>query len=211
MPPLSNLIVFVPVALVMAFTPGPATLFVLGRATAHGRRAGLLSAAGLLSGTLALVGCASVGLTRVLEASPVAFAIVRNAGAAYLIYLGVRACTAPGGGVPAGRARADARPWWRLYRDGVVTELLNPKAALFYASVLPQFVDARRADVALQMVALGVVFALFASISLALIALCAGAVASRLERYPASLTVARWTSGAVLVGLGMRLAVSRTR
>jgi len=211
MPSLNTLLVYVPIAVVMAFTPGPATLFVLSRASSLGRRAGLLSAAGLLSGTCVLIGLAAVGLTGVLEASPTAFAIVKDAGAAYLVYLGIRAWTATGAFNAAEPARAFASPGWRVYRDGAVTELLNPKAALFYASVLPQFVDATRGDVPLQMAALGGVFCVFASVSLTLIALGAGAMKARLTRHPRWLTVARRTSGLVLVGLGVRLAASRAR
>jgi len=210
MPSVSSLALYVPVALMMAFTPGPATFFVLSRASSLGRHAGLLSAAGLLSGTLVLVALAAIGLTGVLAASPVTFEVVKSAGAIYLIYLGLRAMTAAGG-VADGPGIVRVRSAWRLYRDGVVTELLNPKAALFYASVLPQFVDARRPDVPLQMVVLGIVFVVFGAIALTLIALCATAVKARLLGSRAWQTVMRWASGLILVGLGVRLAISEAR
>ncbi len=210
MPSVSSLALYVPVALMMAFTPGPATFFVLSRASSLGRHAGLLSAAGLLSGTLVLVALAAIGLTGVLAASPVTFEVVKTAGAIYLIYLGIRAMTAAGG-VADDPGIVRVRSAWRLYRDGVVTELLNPKAALFYASVLPQFVDARRPDVPLQMVVLGIVFVVFGAIALTLIALCATAVRARLVGSPGWQTVMRWASGLILVGLGVRLAISEAR
>ncbi len=96
MPSFSSLAMYVPVAVMMAFAPGPATFFVLSRASSHGRHAGLLSAAGLLSGTLVLVALAAIGLTGVLAASPVIFEVVRTAGAVYLVYLGIRAITEAG-------------------------------------------------------------------------------------------------------------------
>ncbi len=98
-----------------------------------------------------------------------------------------------------------------LYRDGVVTELLNPKAALFYASVLPQFVDARRPDVSLQMFVLGVVFVVCGSIALTLIAIFATAVKTRLLGSPVWQAVVHWASGLILVGLGVRLAITKVR
>lgn len=210
MPSFSSLAVYLPVAVMMAFTPGPATFFVLSRTSSHGRYAGLLSAAGLLSGTLVLVALAAIGLTGVLAASPVCFEVVKTAGAVYLIYLGIRAITAPGS-ITDDPGIVRVRSPWLLYRDGVVTELLNPKAALFYASVLPQFVDARRPDVPLQMFVLGVVFVMCGSIALTLIAIFAAAVKARLLGSPAWQAAVRWASGLILVGLGVRLAISKAR
>src|SRR5579859_895681 len=216
MPTLSALALYVPVALVQAFTPGPATLFVLSRASSHGREAGLLSAAGLLTGTLGLVALAALGLTGILEGAPFAFDVIKTAGAAYLVYLGLRTIVASRGRAAAwaaapGREGVPARSGWQLFRDGVVTELFNPKAALFYASVLPQFVDLRRPDVPLQMFTLGAVFVVFGALSLGLIAVFAGALQAKLRQRAAWQAAARWVSGAVLVALGLRLAVSRVR
>jgi threonine/homoserine/homoserine lactone efflux protein len=216
MPATASLLLYLPVALVMAVTPGPATLFVLSRASAHGREAGLLTAAGLLTGTLGLVVLAAFGLTGLLAEAPLLFDVIKSAGAAYLIYLGLRILVASKGArVAAAPQRAVAKPLARsplsFYRDGVVTELFNPKAALFYASVLPQFVDARRPDVPFQMVTLGAVFVLFGAASLGLIAVFAGGLQSRLRRSAAWQTATRWISGAVLLALGVRLAVSRAR
>jgi len=151
MPTLDTLVIYVPVAVVMAFTPGPATLFVLSRAASLGRRTGLISAAGIMSGTAVLIVLAAAGLT----------------------------------------------------------ELLNPKAALFYASVLPQFVDPRRGAPALQVLALGAVFCALASVALSLIAFGAGSMMVRIARRPAWLVIARRVFGAVLFGLGLRLAAGR--
>jgi threonine/homoserine/homoserine lactone efflux protein len=216
MPTLGALALYVPVALVMAVTPGPATLFVLSRASSYGREAGLLSAAGLLTGTMGLVALAALGLTGVLEGAPFAFDVIKTAGAAYLVYLGLRTLVAskgrPGAWAAApGRGDVPVRSGWRLFRDGVVTELFNPKAALFYASVLPQFVDARRTDVPLQMFTLGAVFVVFGAVSLGLIAVFAGTLQAKLRRSAAWQTLTRWLSGGVLVALGLRLAVSRAR
>jgi threonine/homoserine/homoserine lactone efflux protein len=211
MPHLGALALYVPLALAMAFTPGPATLFVLSRASAGGRKAGLLSAAGLLTGTLGLVALAAAGLTGVLDALPVVFEIVKSVGAAYLIYLGARVLIASQTFVARTIPVDDKRSGLRLYRDGVVTELLNPKAALFYASVLPQFIDGRRPDAPVQMFVLGIIFVAFGAISLGLIAISASTLSVYLQRSRAWRDVARWLSGAVLVGLGLRLAAGRIR
>ena len=218
MPAPAALALYIPAALVMAFTPGPATLFVLSRASALGPRAGLLSAAGLLSGTLGLVALAALGLTGILVRAPLLFGVVNMAGAAYLVYLGLQTLASkPRSGAGGAAVRSALEPNSgrrtnvRLYRDGVVTELFNPKAALFYASVLPQFVDARRSDVPLQMFALGAVFVVFGAVSLGLIAIFAGTLQARLRRSAAWGTASRWISGGVLVALGLRLAVSRAR
>ena len=230
MPTLTVLALYVPVALIMAVTPGPATLFVLSRASSLGPRAGLLTAAGLLTGTLGLVALAALGLTGILAGAPLVFDVVKSAGAAYLIYLGLRTLVAPksralsAAGSPAASrppalsaagppaaSRPPAGSGSRLFRDGVVTELFNPKAALFYASVLPQFVDAHRPDVPLQMFTLGAVFVVFGAVSLGLIAVFAGALQARLRRSAAWQAVTQWVSGGVLMALGLRLAVSHAR
>lgn len=218
MPAPAALALYIPVALVMAFTPGPATLFVLSRASSLGPRAGLLSAAGLLSGTLGLVALAALGLTGILAGAPLLFDVVKMAGAAYLVYLGLRTLASKprsAAGGAAARAAFEPDPGrrmnFRLYRDGVVTELFNPKAALFYASVLPQFVDTRRTDVPLQMFTLGAVFVVFGAVSLGLIAIFAGTLQRRLRRSAAWQAATRWVSGGVLVVLGLRLAVGRAR
>ncbi len=218
MPTLNALALYVPVAFIMAVTPGPATLFVLSRASSLGPQAGLVSAAGLLTGTLGLVALAALGLTEVLAEAPLAFDVIKSAGAAYLIYLGLRTVVAskrlagrPAASTRPGGAAAGDYSRLRLYRDGVLTELFNPKAALFYASVLPQFVDAHRSDVPLQMFTLGAVFVVFGALSLGLIAIFAGSLQVRLRRSAAWQAAARWVSGGVLMALGVRLAVSRAR
>jgi threonine/homoserine/homoserine lactone efflux protein len=217
MPATASLILFLPAALVMAVTPGPATLLVLSRASAHGRRAGLWTAAGLLTGTMGLVVLAAFGLTGVLREAPLAFELIKSAGAAYLIYLGLRILVGARGrraataAMAAGALSRDSQPGAAFYRAGVVTELFNPKAALFYASVLPQFVDVRRHDVPLQMITLGAVFIVFGALSLGLIAIFAGSLQTRLRRNASWQAVTRWLSGAVLIALGVRLAVSRVR
>jgi threonine/homoserine/homoserine lactone efflux protein len=215
MPTLSALALYVPVALVMAVTPGPATLFVLSRASSYGREAGLLSAAGLLTGTTGLIALAALGLTGILEGAPFAFDVVKTAGAAYLVYLGLRTLVAPkdrgARGAVRGRGDVPVRSGPLFFLDGIVTELFNPKAALFYASVLPQFVDARRQDVPLQMFALGAIFVVFGALSLGSIAFFAGTLQAKVRRGGAWQGVTRWVSGGVLVALGLRLAVSRVR
>lgn len=126
-------------ALALNLTPGPDMLYVIARSTAERRRAGVISALGIGVGTLVHITALTLGLSALLAAVPVAYDVVRYAGAAYLIYLGVRAIVRPpalGGDVAIERASL-----WAVFRQGVITNVLNPKVALFFLAFLPQFVD----------------------------------------------------------------------
>src|SRR3954468_21943461 len=139
---------FVASGIVLNVTPGPDTLYIVGRSVAQGRRAGAVSALGISSGCLVHTVAAAVGLSALLASSAAAFTIVRYAGAVYLIYLGVRLVCGrddrkrgshpPAVAAPASRTTGAA---WAVYRQGLLTNLLNPKVALFFLAFLPQFVD----------------------------------------------------------------------
>ncbi len=208
MPSLGTLALYVPAVLVMVLTPGPAILYTLNRSLAFGRRAGAAAAAGLLSGTCVLQLTAALGLTAVLATSSAAYEAVRIAGALYLGYLGVRAMLAGGGPAHEGAGHARLSPH-RHYVGGIATELLNPKTAMFYVSVLPQFVDIHAGHAAVQLLVLGAIFAVFAAASLALIVTSSARVRSLLLRYPAAWTVGRRLTGCVFIGFGARLALER--
>ena len=201
MPPLSGLGLFVVAAFLLLITPGPAVLYIVTRSMDQGRRAGLVSVAGVHAGTLVHIGAAAAGLSAVLTASALAFSVVKYLGAAYLVYLGVRrlldrsVATAPAD-VPAVRLR-------RAFVDGFVVNLLNPKTALFFLAFLPQFVDVERGQVGGQILMLGLIFVGLGLVTDGLYALGAGSAARWLRASPRFLASERWVSGGMYIGLGV--------
>lgn len=179
--------------------PGPAVTYIVARSLQQGRRAGLVSAMGIATGGLVHVAAAVLGLSALLASSAVAFAAVRWGGAAYLVYLGVRAWLA-GPGPDAAPPPAPAR---RLFAQGFLVNLLNPKTAIFFLAFLPQFADPARGQVPLQIFLLGAWFVVLAVASDCTYALLAGTVGDRLGRSPRARQGARLLSGGVYVGLGL--------
>src|SRR3954453_3636046 len=177
MPAPHTLVVFALASLAVLAFPGPAVTYIVARSVRHGPRAGLTSTMGIETGNLVQVVAATVGLSAVLASSAAAFTVVKYAGAAYLVYLGVRAIV---------RAEADdARPrpaGAKLFRDGVVIAVLNPKTALFFLAFLPQFLDPSRGSETLQVAVLRICFVALACLSDGAYALLAAAAGRRLRR-----------------------------
>ena len=198
MPTAGTFALFTGAALALIVVPGPAVLYVVAQAVDQGRRAGLVSAAGIATGGTVHVVAATVGLSSLLVSSAAAFEAVKLAGAAYLVYLGVRRLVTRVTDEPVERER---RPHRTLFRRGVVVNVLNPKTALFFLAFLPQFVDPDRGAAWLQIALFGVTFVLLAWTSDSLYALAAGTAAHRL-RGRAFRAVQRWVSGSIFVALG---------
>ena len=190
-------------AVALLLVPGPAVLYVVVQSAEQGRRVGLASVAGIHLGTLVHVAAATVGLSALVVASAVAFSAVKYAGAAYLIYLGVRRLLAHDEVVEPGRRRESLR---RAFARGIVVNVLNPKTALFFLAFLPQFVDPDRGGVWSQVLVLGLVFVGLGLISDSLYALAAGTVGGLLRRRRCAL---RYGSGVVFIGLGAAAALAR--
>jgi threonine/homoserine/homoserine lactone efflux protein len=189
-------------ALALLLVPGPAVLYVVMQSAEHGRVAGLVSVAGVHLGTLVHIGAAAVGLSALIVSSAVAFSVVKYAGAAYLVFLGLRRLLA--------RERPDVvrvreQPLWQLFRRGAVVNVLNPKTALFFLAFLPQFVDPSRI-VWTQVVVLGLTFVVLGFVSDGLYALAAGTVGRQLRERRRLL---RYASGGVFVGLGVSAALAK--
>ncbi|HZZ86077.1 MAG TPA: LysE family translocator [Anaeromyxobacteraceae bacterium] len=178
--------------------PGPAVTYIVARSLQQGRRAGLVSAMGIATGGLVHV-AAVLGLSALLASSAVAFAAVRWGGAAYLVYLGVRAWLAR----PGPDATPPPAPARRLFAQGFLVNLLNPKTAIFFLAFLPQFADPARGQVPLQILFLGAWFVALAVASDCTYALLAGTVGDRLGRSPRARQGARLLSGGVYVALGV--------
>ena len=152
MPDPSRLALFVGAALLLLVVPGPSVLYIVTQSVSHGRRAGIVSVAGITTGTLVHIAAATVGLSALLASSALAFDVVKYLGAAYLIVGRHPPPGAAGSAGPAARAR-DTRDLGRLYRQGIVVNTLNPKTALFFLAFLPQFVDPGRGTPWLQILA----------------------------------------------------------
>jgi threonine/homoserine/homoserine lactone efflux protein len=199
----SALGVFAIAALALLAIPGPAVLYIVVQSAEQGRRAGLASVAGIHLGTLVHVVGATVGLSALIVASAVAFSVVKYAGAAYLVYLGVRKLLARDARVAFERRREPLR---RAFARGIVVNVLNPKTALFFLAFLPQFIDADRGPVWSQALVLGLVFVGLGLVSDSMYALAAGSAAGILRRRRRAL---RYGSGLVYIGLGATAALAK--
>lgn len=207
-PDSGTLAVFCVAALVLLVIPGPAVLYIVSQSVSQGRIAGLVSMLGIQTGGLVHVAAAAAGLSALLVRSSLAFSVVKYAGAAYLFFLGLRRLLGREDAV-AGMPAA-ARSLRRLYTQGVVVNVLNPKTALFFFAFLPQFVDVERGAVAFQIALLGLVFILLATFSDGLYALAAGSAAGWVRGRPGLARGEQYASGGVLIGLGVLTAFSGT-
>ena len=205
-PDRNSLVIFVTAAVVLLAIPGPAVLYVVGRSIGLGRGAGLVSALGIGVGTCIHVAAAAVGLSALLMSSAVAFGVVKYLGAAYLIYLGVQRLRQEDTfEVSDSVARVKLS---RVFAQGIVVNILNPKTALFFFAFLPQFVDASRGPVVRQILFLGLLFATMGMVSDSLWGLFAGTVAERLSSNRRWARSQRYVSGGMLISLGLVTAVS---
>jgi threonine/homoserine/homoserine lactone efflux protein len=202
----SSLLLFVTGAIILLVIPGPAVLYVVSRSIGHGRPAGLVSAMGITVGALFHVAAATLGLSALLASSALAFQSVKYIGAAYLIYLGLRVLRS--GGTHVQHAIADQRRLRSIFGQGVLVNLLNPKTALFFLAFLPQFIDPARGHATLQILQLGVLFALMGWLSDSAWALLAGIVAGRLRGSARLRRAQRNVSGGALIALGLASAFS---
>jgi threonine/homoserine/homoserine lactone efflux protein len=206
MPSPSAYALFLLAALVLLVIPGPAVLYVVSQSIDGGRRAAVASVLGISVGTLVHTAFAAVGISSLLVASATAFDVVRYIGAAYLIFLGLRRLLVRESADPL--EPVPPRSLRRLFGQGVVVNVLNPKTALFVFAFLPQFVDVHRGHVALQIVVLGASFAILGLFSDGAWGLAAVAAADRLRRSRRFQRAQRFVSGGMLLGLGAVAAVS---
>jgi threonine/homoserine/homoserine lactone efflux protein len=206
MPDGSTLLLFVGASLALLAIPGPAVIYVVTRSIEHGRTAGMVSMLGVETGTFAYALAAAAGLSGLIAASVTAFTVVKYAGAAYLLYLGVRKLLErdqPQDASLTGRSR--------LFLNGTLVQLLNPKIAIFFVAFLPQFVDSSRGPVALQILVLGTIFTLLAVLSDGAYVLLAGALSGWLRTGRRARSRLAKLSGGVYIGLGLTAALSGSR
>ncbi|WP_029921260.1 LysE family translocator [Nevskia soli] len=210
MPTAAHWVTFALVALGLVVTPGPNMIYLVSRSICQGRMAALLSLAGVAVGFLIYMLCAALGITALVMAVPYAYDGLRFAGAAYLLYLAWQAVR-PNGRLPFEVRKLPPDSPRRLFAMGLFTNLLNPKAAVLYLSLLPQFVDPAGASMLTQLLVLGFT-QIFISVSVnGAIVFGASAIASLLARRPRWQQVQRWTMGTVLGALALRMALEQRR
>jgi threonine/homoserine/homoserine lactone efflux protein len=205
----SSLLLFVTGAAVLLVIPGPAVTYVVSRSIGHGRAAGLVSVLGIVTGTLCHVVAAALGISALLASSAVAFQFVKYLGAAYLIYLGIKTLRRTDEQLV--EADNGETKLVRIYGQGLLVNLLNPKTALFFLAFLPQFVDPARGHVTLQIMQLGILFALMGWFSDSVYAVIAGTVAERIRGSLRLRRAQRNVSGGALIALGLASAFSGAR
>ncbi len=198
---------FVATGVLLNLTPGQDTLYILGSSIASGRRVGLASALGISAGCIVHTIAAALGLSVVLATSATAFFAVKLVGAAYLIYLGIRALIARPDTVWPLRHSA-AAPTGLAFRRGVLTNVLNPKVALFFLALLPQFIDSDSPTKVAAFVALGLTFVATGTVWCLCLAVAASSIRGFFVEHPHALTHLSRASGALFVFLGLRLAAA---
>jgi threonine/homoserine/homoserine lactone efflux protein len=210
MPHVSALIAFALVSLGMVLTPGPNMVYLISRSITQGRLAGLISLGGVALGFVFYMLAAAFGLTALLFAVPYAYDTLRLAGAAYLAWLAWQALK-PGGRSPFQVRKLTVDSPRKLFAMGLLTNLLNPKIAMLYLALLPQFIDPAQGEVLAQSVVLGFTQIVISVSVNAMIAGAAGSIALFLGQRPTWLLVQRWLMGTVLAGLAVRMALETRR
>lgn len=206
----ANLLAFAAIALGMVLTPGPNMVYLISRSICQGRAAGLISLGGVALGFIFYMLCAAFGITALVLAVPFAYDIVRFAGALYLLWLAWQAVR-PGGRSPFEVRNLPKDSPRKLFLMGFLTNLLNPKAAVLYLSLLPQFIEPANGSVLSQALTLGTIQISISVLVNALIAMSAASVALFFTRRPGFALIQRWIMGTVLASLAIKMAVEARR
>ncbi|MGB2621375.1 MAG: LysE family translocator [Candidatus Acidiferrum sp.] len=202
----SQLLFFISAALVLLAIPGPAVLYIVGRSIGQGRNAGFVSAFGIGVGTLIHTAAAAVGLSALLVSSAAAFSIIKYLGAAYLVFLGVQRLRSKESLAAASDRSALHDSLTRVFGQGIVVNVLNPKTALFFFAFIPQFIDPTRGHIAVQILSLGILFACMGTTSDCIWAFFSSSVARALRASPRWTRNERYVSGGILISLGLATA-----
>jgi threonine/homoserine/homoserine lactone efflux protein len=201
MPTLSALELFAVAAFALIVVPGPSVLYIVSQSVSHGRVGGLAAVLGVEVGAFVHVAGAALGVSAIIASSATAFSLLKIAGGAYLVLLGIRRLLEHDADAEPGSART--RPLGAIFRQGMIVNALNPKTALFFLAFLPQFVDPERGNVALQAAVLGLVWVAIATASDAAWALGSGSLVGLVRASTRARRVERFASGGVLIGLGV--------
>ena len=207
MPETSQLLSFIAASVAILVIPGPSVLFVITRGVALGRRAAVATVVGNESGLLVHVIAVALGVGAIVQRSVLLLNTIKLVGALYLVWLGISAVRRRKDWVTTMAGPSNRSPG-RLWRDGFIVGLTNPKSTLFFLAVLPQFVTPERGHVSLQLLVLGLVFVVLAAINDGIYGVTAGAVRRWLDRSPRRREVVGGSSGLIMIGLGARLAMT---
>lgn len=199
----ATLPLFLVATITLALIPGPDMLYVLARSLGQGRNAGIVSALGVSVGLLVHTSAAALGLSALLMSSAFAYSAVKYLGAVYLIYLGIRIVLSKDTGSLSTLKQTSLK---RIFSQGVITNVLNPKIALFFLAFLPQFVDLSSGQVVWQILTLGIIFNAIGTIWHIALASLAGSAGSWLRKRPSFSYVQKWLTGSILIALGIRVA-----
>lgn len=210
MPDTASLLAFALIALGMVLTPGPNMIYLISRSICQGRVAGLISLGGVALGFVFYMLCAAFGITAIVLAVPYAYDVLRFAGALYLLWLAWQAVR-PGGRSPFQVRNLPKDSPRKLFAMGFLTNLLNPKIAVMYLSLLPQFIDPENGSVLTQSLALGATQIVISVVVNSVIAIAAGSIAAFLIARPGWMVVQRWLMGTVLAALAVRMATEARR
>jgi threonine/homoserine/homoserine lactone efflux protein len=205
-PDSSTLWLYTLAATALIVIPGPSVLYIVAQSIGQGRRAGVISAFGVATGGLVHVVGAAIGISGILLSSATLFSVFKFIGAGYLIWMGVRRILGTDEGMLG--EPPPPRPRRQLFRSGALVNILNPKTALFFYAFLPQFLDPDKGNVALQALLLGGIWTVIALISDSLWGITAGSAAAWLRSRPKAITVERWVSGGLFIGLGAFTALA---
>ncbi|MDE8559344.1 LysE family translocator [Pantoea vagans] len=210
MPDYVHILTFGLVALGMVLTPGPNMIYLISRSICQGKRAGLISLGGIALGFVFYMLCAAFGITAFVFAIPYAYDLLRFGGAAYLLYLAWQAVK-PGGNAPFSVKEMSVDGPNKLFMMGFITNLANPKIAIMYLSLLPQFIQPDHGSVLSQSLALGCVQIFISLMVNSMIVLVAGSIAGFLSGRPSWIKAQRWFMGTVLAGLALKIACEAKR
>jgi threonine/homoserine/homoserine lactone efflux protein len=200
---------FLATAIVLILTPGQDTFFILGRSLTGGRRVGIAAALGISAGSLIHTLLAALGLSALLATSAYAFMAVKFAGAAYLIYIGIRALLTRSGGLDGNAAPSGNGDQWSAFRQGIVSNLLNPKVALFFLALMPQFIQVSSSHKVAAFLLLGLTFVTLGVIWCVVLAIAAARLRHAFLRRPSLAPLLNKVAGALFIALGLRLATAR--
>lgn len=205
---MSTFVVFLAATTMLNLSPGPDMLYVISSSLGQGKQAGIVSAFGIGAGTLVHTFIAAIGLSALLLSFPAAFEIVKYAGAAYLVFLGLRMLIKSREKInQVSLVSASRSNLWSVFRQGIITNVLNPKVALFFLAFLPQFISRAKGALPVQFILLGLIFDISGTSWNILIATMAGHASDMLKRRSSFSTLQRLLPGLILVGLGILVAV----
>ncbi len=209
MEPSSYWVLFLSAAIAINITPGPDMIYILSRTIAQGRKIGIASSFGVCSGALVHIFAAAFGLSAILATSAMAFSVIKYAGAAYLVYLGIQALRSKGVSFDIPVEKQVQSTFWKAYRQGALIDILNPKVAIFFMAFLPQFVRPELGNASAQILILGLLVNLVGVIIESVLVLTAAQTTTFFRNNSHFNTLIDRILGSVLIGLGIRLAFTK--